>query len=125
MSTKMFCDGCGAEVTELNRPMHRDKAGDLRNCMEAHIKYKVGRAVARVIVRVEGSGDFCRHCVLDAVDRIDTRPRQAPEERKVLPSVGDFVYRNGTRHKVKSVDYGSPTDDLLDVMTCNIIAEVG
>lgn len=125
MSTKTFCDSCGDELLPFNSVTHRDEEGDARDGLVALLpKTRVRRTELRVRVAVDSSGDFCKKCVLAALDSLDDRPRQAPADRPVLPSVGDFVYRNGTRHKVKSVGYGDPADD-LGTMTCAIVAEVG
>jgi len=70
---KTFCDHCGTEI-------------DTRNCVSngagliteskkigsptLHIQIMLGKASEKV------DGDFCKYCVIDAIDKLDDRPKQ-------------------------------------------------
>lgn len=73
---RRFCDCCSAEITDANRidgEHHR---------LTARLKRKSGVATLSVEVicahdSTWNAGDFCKHCVIDAINEADDRPRHA------------------------------------------------
>lgn len=69
MSAKYFCDQCGVELTNRNRA---NPDGDRMAAEIGHLK-------ATVLVSQNGvanAGDYCKYCVLDALYKLDDRPKQ-------------------------------------------------
>jgi len=70
MSVKYFCDQCGEEITEENKI----KSGRL--------KTSIGHLGIQVLMskdKTANDGDFCKYCVLDALYKLDDRPKKASE----------------------------------------------
>jgi hypothetical protein len=71
-----YCDGCGKEITEDNAavggPIHcSDRLGT--EITKRGVKLRV-----EIITSMDGTanaGHFCRHCVLDALYKLDDRPK--------------------------------------------------
>jgi hypothetical protein len=75
--TKQFCDGCYKEIIEENRP----SGGDIQT---ARLGVEVRRGghdlKLEVLVttdRIANAGDWCKYCLLDALNTADTRPQTA------------------------------------------------
>lgn len=78
MSIRRFCDSCGDEITSRNS-CH--KGGD-QSRLTALVKKadRTGQLGVEVIVskgNVANDGDWCKYCVLDALAKLDDRPRAA------------------------------------------------
>lgn len=77
---KTFCDCCGHEITAKNSP---DCDGKNLGRLTAQVNPKTpgGETMAvQVITAGEGTwnkGHFCKYCVIDAINRLDDRPRDA------------------------------------------------
>lgn len=74
---RRYCDLCGAEMTDANTP----RWGTSHGRLEAALKRK-GETVLKVevIQSVNGTsnaGDVCKYCILDALYRLDDRPKEA------------------------------------------------
>lgn len=76
---RTFCDCCGEEITERNRipesESNRLQAYVLGNLNGVRKSIKV-----EVITSYNGitnAGDFCKYCVLDALYKLDDRPKEA------------------------------------------------
>lgn len=74
---RYYCDGCRKEITEANAavggPIHSaDRLGtEIVTKESVHLKVEV-------ITSMNGTanaGQFCKHCVLDALYRLDDRPK--------------------------------------------------
>ncbi len=75
--TKNFCDVCGSEMTEKNKP----KGGTA---------FRMGTTVTgidgkKVMVEVTtgiddcwNKGEICKHCIIDAIQTLDDRPKAVP-----------------------------------------------
>jgi hypothetical protein len=84
MSIRYFCDGCGQEITDKNA------------CHGGHIlKDRLGATLERngrklkveVLIETNGTsntGDWCKYCVLFALNQLDDRPRQKPESPEMI-----------------------------------------
>lgn len=73
---KTFCDGCGKEITGQNAP----RGGPLHdNDRLGATLITVGGALhVEVITSKDGTannGDWCKYCILDALNRLDDRPK--------------------------------------------------
>jgi hypothetical protein len=73
--TKTFCDRCNAEITSENEA----KGGSISS---SRLGTKVGRKgmSVEIMIRTDGTanqGDYCKHCILDALYQLDDRPRAA------------------------------------------------
>lgn len=73
---RRFCDCCGVEIVARNsfRPDNVSELGRLK----ATLKRGKSSLTVEVITSKDGvsnSGDFCAHCVLDALTSVDDRPR--------------------------------------------------
>lgn len=72
---KHFCDVCDNELTEENRI--KGEKGRLRSERERPGQ----RIMVEVTAGLSGSwnaGDFCKYCVIDAINMLDDRPRAIP-----------------------------------------------
>lgn len=74
---KRFCDCCGDEIVDSNRidPSYNNR-------FSAGIKKHEDGAVLTVEVVTAkdatwNAGDFCKYCIIDAVNEADDRPRHA------------------------------------------------
>lgn len=68
---KYFCDTCGIEINDSNRFSGGQSAEMKRN----GVKLKV-----TLIAHKDGisnAGDFCKYCVIAAVNMLDDRPKMA------------------------------------------------
>lgn len=75
--TKYFCDGCEKEVTKDN-----DAHGGFNTTGRLGTTLQRGghEIKIEVLTSMDGTannGLFCRHCVLDALLKLDDRPRAA------------------------------------------------
>jgi len=76
---KRFCDICETEITKANS-LNLDNGG-FRMQAEIEGKYSVygkSKLKVEVITSLDGTaneGDFCKYCILDALYKLDDRPR--------------------------------------------------
>ena len=72
---RYFCDCCGEEIaandTKDRNPLHRLTAKLKRGNSELQVE------VIETKDGVSNAGHFCRYCVLDALAKLDDRPRAA------------------------------------------------
>jgi len=71
---KRFCDICGNEITRDNSIVSEIPGGRLGSS----IKKNGAELKVEILTSVDGTankGDVCRHCVLDALYRLDDRPQ--------------------------------------------------
>lgn len=77
---KAFCDMCGVEITDANRC-----SGGAVCCKDTRLGAELKRG--DITMRIEimtamngtaNAGDFCKHCVLDALYKLDDRPKVEP-----------------------------------------------
>lgn len=95
MAIKVFCDVCG-------KPMAEDKA----------LYFDFGGASMReLLLRIDN--DVCKYCIIDAVKKLDDRPKAKMPFVPMLP-------RLATIEMVSSVDrskwYSAPTNEDLQRM---------
>ena len=79
---RRFCDLCGAEMTERNTPF-----GGSIGRMGAKLKRLDCVMTVEVITgrdSTSNAGDFCKHCILDALQDMDDRPK--PTDRRDIYS---------------------------------------
>lgn len=77
MAVKYFCDFCESEITDDNRaeggPIHSSSR------LGASMRARNGRVIkVEIITSMDGvtnDGIACRFCILDALGKLDTRPR--------------------------------------------------
>lgn len=74
---KHFCDQCGVQITELNKPRN-----DFSLFLEGGVRlggaYKeLGFSITtgHVSTKTWNGGDFCKYCIIDAVNTLDDRPK--------------------------------------------------
>jgi len=70
---KTFCDCCGNEITESNDASAHSglvHVMKIANKPSLHVQVLIGNAN-------EEKGDFCKYCVIKAVNQLDDRPRRA------------------------------------------------
>lgn len=79
MSAKYFCDFCDAELTDANRCSGATDGIRLGGERQARGSMQTRISVEVMTARngVWNSGDFCKYCVIDAVNSLDDRPRSA------------------------------------------------
>ena len=65
---KSFCDQCGKELNAMNNAF--DMTGE-------HKKLQFNVMYGLVDEENYGEGDWCKYCVIDAVNSLDDRPRCA------------------------------------------------
>lgn len=73
---RVFCDMCGAEMNDRNTP----RLGSTSNRLAAKVRSanamtEVGVEVIQSHNGVSNDGDFCKYCILDALNTLDDRPR--------------------------------------------------
>lgn len=71
---KRYCDCCQSEMTESNTP----KMGGTSSRLAAEIVRNGVRLGVEVIHSTNGasnSGDVCKYCILDALAKLDDRPK--------------------------------------------------
>ena len=74
--TKRYCDKCEREMDDSNTP----KDGKNLGRIEATLKHDTSQLQAEVLTTWKGTanaGDICKYCVLDALYKLDDRPRAA------------------------------------------------
>ena len=74
---KHFCDCCKKEMTPEITP----KGGCNGARLDTEVKVKGIRLKVEVITSLDGTGnagDFCKYCILDALQELDDRPRLKP-----------------------------------------------
>lgn len=73
--TKHFCDNCEDELTANNDPR---KDGYI---LPAEIKLPMGRGKVQIEIQLstndKSGGELCKYCILNAIERLDDRPRSA------------------------------------------------
>lgn len=80
---KYFCDCCGAELTDRNRCLGSSEGeGEGKGRLGASYSrtLKAPKLMFEILTGKDGTwnaGDFCRYCVIDAVNSLDDRPRAA------------------------------------------------
>lgn len=82
--TKTCCDACGKELTSRNLPsggfMVKSRLGaELRTSDGRVFHFEVIGAVGKCandVGKCANDGDFCKYCILDALNSADDRPRQ-------------------------------------------------
>lgn len=66
MSSKRFCDGCGDEITRSGASVLTGQSGTVSGTVYV---------TARISAAQNGDkGDWCDHCIIDAVKAMDDRP---------------------------------------------------
>lgn len=73
---KRYCDCCGAEIDA-----HNKVDGD-HSRLTGEVRKPGGPVMLRVAVitakdNTWNDGDFCKYCVIDAINRADDRPKPA------------------------------------------------
>jgi len=72
---KYFCDCCGVEITQENKlPEGRMKTAVYAK--DVKLKTQMTVEVITGLNEVYNTGDFCKHCVLDALKDLDDRPEE-------------------------------------------------
>lgn len=71
---KYYCDYCGAEITGANT---RD-GGRLKTTINNGRGCSLGVEVIESCNGASNHGHFCRYCVLDAIAKLDDRPKESP-----------------------------------------------
>ena len=75
MAIKTFCDCCGDEIVQSKNDI---PTGKYR--LKTRVKAKIGGGFldVEIITGTDGvanAGHYCRYCVIDAVIKMDDRPR--------------------------------------------------
>lgn len=74
---KHFCDCCEVELTDKNRcsgsPETSDRLGGRITAFKTHANIEF--EVLTGLNKCWNNGDFCKYCVIDAVNSLDDRPR--------------------------------------------------
>lgn len=104
MSIRTYCDVCGDQITEKNdltafQSMSTSAAKAGRRAMvKVYVSASVA-ALSQVYNSEEAPEHVCRHCVIDAVAKTDTRPKPAPPlpDIRHVPSseiISEYIRRN-------------------------------
>ena len=77
---RRFCDVCDNELTDENSIV--GAAGRLQRLSNDSTPGGAGKLMFEVITGTVGgtwnSGDFCKYCVIDAINKLDDRGRAVP-----------------------------------------------
>jgi len=75
---KRYCDCCGVEIIDSNK-IDDDK---FRLATEVKTKDKTKSPLRIQVITAKDNcwndGDFCKYCIIDAVNRLDDRPTDKP-----------------------------------------------
>jgi hypothetical protein len=76
---KYFCDMCESEITNKNRA----KGGESVTDRLGTTLRRKGNSLHVEVMTGDGEGNangglFCKYCILDALQALDDRPREAP-----------------------------------------------
>jgi hypothetical protein len=71
---KRYCDCCGNEITNKN------KIDGENSRLTGEIRKRAGQVMLRIEVITAkdnkwNNGDFCKYCVIDAILKLDDRPK--------------------------------------------------
>ena len=84
MSTRRYCDLCEAEITLDNEAGFTAKPSDILLSSRLDGKYSSRRNSNEIRFQISialngiwNGGDVCKHCIIDAVNSLDDRPRAA------------------------------------------------
>ena len=84
--TKSFCDVCGVELDNRNLP---SGGFTVKSRLGAELRTSDGRVfhfeVIGAVGKCANDGEFCKYCILDALNRTDDRPRHGKTQTKELP----------------------------------------
>ena len=79
-----FCDECGAEITRKNM-CGKDSSGNRLSGKGDTSKPTPGVLFFDVMTgkgNITNDGEFCKYCVIDAINKLDDRPKQGePQEQ--------------------------------------------
>ena len=77
---RYFCDVCDNELTDENKIV--GGAGRIQRLCHESAPIKEEKVMFEVTTGTVGgtwnSGDFCKYCVIDAINKLDDRPRAYP-----------------------------------------------
>ena len=80
---KYFCDGCGDEITTRNQT----SGGSTVESRLGTTVQKVGHKLkVEVMLTMNGTcndGCWCKYCVLDALQKLDDRPKSCHQAQRV------------------------------------------
>ena len=75
---RRFCDVCDNELTSKNEIA--GGTGRLQRLSHESAPGKAGKVMFEVTTGIANgtwnSGDFCKYCVIDAINKLDDRPRE-------------------------------------------------
>jgi hypothetical protein len=92
MSVRTFCDCCGGEITKANTTATNTSINPLGR-LQAVLQSRDSGTTLRVEVitgtsATSNEGHWCKHCVIDAINRLDDRPQpKAPEPQPVADMI--------------------------------------
>lgn len=106
---RRYCDMCDEEMTGANTPSF----GANGNRLAAELKRR-GKPLLKVEVLsgldgTSNAGDVCSHCVLDALYRLDDRPKQALSDEAEqfllrLANANGAIVSSGAAHAIEIAD---------------------
>lgn len=83
MSAKYFCDMCGNELVEGKNKVPKGAEQNFR-LQGKYCRRRLDPTLSFEIMTGRGnlmnSGDWCKYCIIDAVNSLDDRPQQAKEQ---------------------------------------------
>lgn len=73
---KHYCDICGQEITAKTKKPDNQMFGEIKSgCGLPSLTIQVG--VYEIDPRGDEDADVCKYCIIDAVNMVDDRPKQA------------------------------------------------
>lgn len=79
---KTFCDACGQEITE-QLALSQGRSGDRLAATLSRGGKTLSVEVLTSLNSTANAGQFCKHCVLDALYKLDDRPTARPTPERV------------------------------------------
>lgn len=74
---KYFCDKCGEEITDKNSAAGGTKVDGRLGVEVAYGRHTLAVEVITSLDGCSNAGLFCKYCILDALYRLDDRPKAA------------------------------------------------
>lgn len=72
--TRHFCDICGSELLEHNSPKNNNTNNHLASEPGTKLMFEIMTGFAGTW----NAGEFCKYCIIDAVNKLDDRPKVSP-----------------------------------------------
>lgn len=74
---RRYCDSCGVEIADNNKVPFNNGKDRLQTSIQSKVN-KMIKLDVEVMIGLNGTanaGDWCKYCILDALQKLDDRPK--------------------------------------------------